>query len=497
MDKLTQQIEIDVKGLDSLMKAIDELMALIKQNKLFAESADDATDAVDDQAKATEESAESDKKKKDSLSDLIKTYAKFAGAVSIATGFVTALFANVSASFDPLVQASRTTGITVEAFQELGYAASVSGSSVDGMKSTLEGLTASINSASLTGGSSFARFGLSIEDANGNLKKADEMFLDIADRMEGLSFGQQQGLAKELGIDDSMLQTLRAGRKGIEDMRATAQGLGIVSTEDAAQIADVNDAVTGLKTAFSSLSTNIVAGIAPTFISFVKSIQNFIIQNKDLIKSVVGRLIEFMQVLTQAFIRLLPALAVVAAGFVAVKIAMMGVDKISKAMMKAGIFLLITGIILLIDDLMVHLEGGESKFGKFWTAIISGAEWAMEKFEKIYTWFKEKIDKLKGFFVDMVTGSLGTFIGKIMGLPEMTDEQKAEYRTMVMGESAVSSPEKTMGLQTNNSSSQTANVNNNVQINVTGSDALATASATKSMLDRELANSSNLSRMGM
>lgn len=101
------------------------------------------------------------------------------------------------------------------------------------------------------------------------------------------------------------------------------------------------------------------------------------------------------------------------------------------------VILLIGGLILLIDDLMTYLDGGESLLGGVWQSIIDGINWVKQTwadlpryFDQFFSWLNEKFKNLfsilnsfgkgvKAFFAsisDSIKNSFETMINYIKSL---------------------------------------------------------------------------------
>lgn len=124
-------------------------------------------------------------------------------------------------------------GVTTDAIQELGYAAKLNGSSVEGMSDGLRKL--SINMAAAAGGSeeaaqTFRRLGVQIS-ANGKLRDADAVFGDLAEKFKAMPDGARK-VATAVALfgksGAALIPTLMEGRDGLATLRQEARDLGIV-----------------------------------------------------------------------------------------------------------------------------------------------------------------------------------------------------------------------------------------------------------------------------
>lgn len=76
-----------------------------------------------------------------------------------------------------------------------------------------------------------------------------------------------------------------------------------------------------------------------------------------------------------------------------------------------GAFLVISAILLLLDDLVVYLEGGESRFGDFWEPCV---EWAT----KAYNWISDVVGKISQFVEDhpFISDAVKNFVAAWLGM---------------------------------------------------------------------------------
>ena len=117
----------------------------------------------------------------------------------VAAGLATGAFANwikgAIDSADAAAKSAQMIGVTTEALTGLQYAASLSDVSTKTLNSSL--LKFNKNIAEAANGSkdqaqAFADIGVSVKDANGNLKSADKLLLEVSDKFAGYEDGAQK-----------------------------------------------------------------------------------------------------------------------------------------------------------------------------------------------------------------------------------------------------------------------------------------------------------------
>ncbi|MEI9695829.1 phage tail tape measure protein [Atlantibacter hermannii] len=295
--------------------------------------------------------------------------AAIAGSAAGIAGWV----ASVSDTVDPMVQFSRETGVAIETIQTLGYAASVNGSSVDALQSSLAEMTKRVGEFVSTGEGEAkdvaGRLGLKFRDLNGHVKSSDVIFRDLADKLHGMSQAEKFSVLDKMGIDRSMVQLLSMTGEEISSLQSQAEALGIVTQEQADQFAAYNDSLTTLGKGFEGIKFQVAVGFVPVLKELVDGFTNFLIVNKDLIKDGLSHLGEIIFSVMGMIRRLMPIVAVATTGFIAWKIAAIGLRTVLATIFSPVVLITaaIVAIILVIDDLLTAMEGGQSVIADFFS----------------------------------------------------------------------------------------------------------------------------------
>lgn len=152
---------------------------------------------------------------------------------------------------------SKQTGISAEAVSRLGYAAQQEHASMEGLSTGIKKLARTMSDAKdggAAGAEAFAKLGLSAVDANGGLKKTDDMLLEIADKFKVMTDDTEKAaLAQELFGRSGMelIPFLEMGRSGIEELGKEADELGItLDATSAGAFKRFDDKLTKLKGSF-------------------------------------------------------------------------------------------------------------------------------------------------------------------------------------------------------------------------------------------------------
>lgn len=289
-----------------------------------------------------------------------------ASAVGIA-GWVT----SVSASIDPIVQFSRETGVAVETVQSLGYAASVNGSSVDALQASLGEMTKRVGEFISTGEGEAkdvaSRLGLQFKDLNGQVKSSDVIFRELADKLHGLSQAEKFSVLDKMGIDRSMVQLLSLTGEEIEGLQNKASALGVITQQQADQFAAYNDSLTTLGKGFDGIKFQVAIGFIPVLKDLVDGFTDFLIANNDLIKNGLSHLGDIIFSVMGMIRRFLPIVSAITIAFAAWWLVTGGLATVMGVLLSPVVLITaaILGVILVIDDLLTAMEGGQSVIADF------------------------------------------------------------------------------------------------------------------------------------
>lgn len=392
-----------------------------------------------------------------------------AAVASAAAGFA-AWTSSILAGIDPVVQLSRQTKVAVGTIQELGYVASVSGSSADALQGTIASLSQKIGEAAQKGSADFARLGISVRDANGQVKSADTVLAEVGNRFKqlGLSMNEQAGIAGALGIDSSLLQMLNKTNSEIDGLRANARAMGVLSQEQADNAVKFNDAMTTLKFGLSSVKQMMAVGLAPEMARLAEAFSKLLADNKDWIISGLQWTARVLGDTVAAIGRLMPVLGLMAGGFVVAKVAALGFGGVM-AIVFSPVTLItaaIAAVLLIIDDLIVAMNGGKSVIRDFFQ------EWFGIDIVPIIQGIIDKVKEVIGLFID--------FNKAIVNLGGAAGRKIMEF--FGGGEDTIA-PGAGSGAAISNNS-----VNQQVKIDVRADDPAAAGQAVADSLQRQLDN---------
>lgn len=356
--------------------------------------------------------------------------AAIAGSAAGIAGWVT----SVSSAVDPLIQFSRETGVAIETVQTLGYAASVNGSSVDALQASLGEMTKRVGEFVSTGEGEAKdvadRLGLKFKDLNGHVKSSDVIFRELADKLHGMSQAEKFSVLDKMGIDRSMVQLLSQTGKEIESLQAKGAALGVVTQEQAEQFDAYNDSLKTLSRGFEGIKFQVAVGFVPVLKELVDGFTDFLIANKDLIKNGLAHLGEIIFSVMGMIRRLMPIIATITAGFIIWKIAAMGLRTVLATIFSPVLLITaaIVAIILVIDDLLTAMEGGQSVIADFFMdtwgidivpGLLAIKDAVMEVVDFIVDAFGVAVENIKLLFSVLYKLLTGDFDGALQDMAKM------------------------------------------------------------------------------
>lgn len=176
---------------------------------------------------------------------------------------------------DHLDEMSQSVGIATDALQELQYVASFSSISADSMAMSVGHLSRNMQAAAKGSAEASEAFkGIRLKDANGNLRAADDVLGDLADKFQAMPDGAQKtALSMQVfgRAGKEMIPFLNAGRDGLEKMRQEARDLGLVmSAETIKASAELADDLDRLKATTRGLWVGAIGPLIPSIGQLVK-----------------------------------------------------------------------------------------------------------------------------------------------------------------------------------------------------------------------------------
>tara|TARA_R110000822_G_scaffold84867_3_gene199028 strand:- start:9922 stop:11310 length:1389 start_codon:yes stop_codon:yes gene_type:complete len=297
-------------------------------------------------------------------------------------------------------------GETIGMIDALQFATQIAGGSAQGMAESLRSLATKAGEAARGVGAGveiFGLLGLSAIDANGEIKKASDILLEVSKRFKGLEKSRQVDLAEKLGLRDS-IRLLQLGPQAIKDLVKEAKLLGVTTSKDAGVSAEFNDSLVRIWETIKQVSRVITRSLSPAMTEMNEKISTWWKENRKVIEQ---KLPEWIEKATTAM-----KLLVLATGFwISMKmvghlislITLFRSLSIAVLLANASVLLLpalITAAALALagiaQDAKVFFEGGDSLFGSL-----------IEKFPK----FKNELQSVAAVFATLSDLTIMIFDG--------------------------------------------------------------------------------------
>lgn len=202
-----------------------------------------------------------------------KAGALIGGAVVAVTTAIVGMTAKAIAGADDMGKLAERLGVSTEYLSGMGYAAESSGANLQLLSGGIESLSTNLSKAA--GGSAeqarlFAQMGISVRDAEGNVRGMEDVLGEVADRFKSYEDGPAKAaLATKLfgSAGSELIPMLNEGSEGLAEMRAKAQELGLViGGETADQAAAFKDNLADLKAMAMGFFNTIAEQVLPILV---------------------------------------------------------------------------------------------------------------------------------------------------------------------------------------------------------------------------------------
>lgn len=357
------------------------------------------------------------------LTDLVTVAAQVvAGAIAIA-GAIAGIAISAASAGDAVDKGAQAAAISTDAYQELAYVASQSGTDIEVLTKALGKQTQGLAQLAAGAGPAYealTELGLTYEELNA--LSPDQQFAATSTAIAGVTDEQERlRLATAIYGEDmaqQLMPTLALGGAAMDDMRAQAHDLGLVMGEDAIassvlfteSLDQLMSIVTGLKNAIGiallPVLTDLIARVRDWYAANGQLVRQKIADWADIIVAAIESLVRWMELADDVVQRVFggwePILAA-AAGLVAALSAAVVVLAGLKAWVAiqgviaavgtigAGTFgfivlavlqtvAAVVWFLLVMDDLLTFFRGGDSVIGRFvdrflaWVDTMRGAD---------------------------------------------------------------------------------------------------------------------------
>jgi hypothetical protein len=229
--------------------------------------------------------------------NLLSTLGGLAGKAGLlfggATGGVLALAKGVADAGDSAVKSAQRAGVGIETWQEYAHAASLAGLDQEKLMKgfiVLQDTAIKAAQGDKTKAGALKLLGIDPKTVKGEIKNADTLFLELADKVKALRDAGQG--AKAVNVLTGMLgeegkafvPMLAAGREGLLAAREEAHRLGIVlSAEDGSAAEEFNKSFSRLGAAVKGLGFGIGRDLLPPVTKFIGKLAEWIAAQRGIV----------------------------------------------------------------------------------------------------------------------------------------------------------------------------------------------------------------------
>jgi hypothetical protein len=374
------------------------------------------------------------------------------GLIALGGAAVLRAFTSVAHELDKLNDLSNRIDTPVSEIEELGYAAKIMGSSVEAAQASLQGVSIQAGLAATGVGRSkmiFEKLGISVKDANGELKSSTLLMAEISDKIKDMDKGQQMAIMSRLGIDPTMIEVMTSDISGLrEEFSKLYKDAGVDANEAAKQAGLFVDALDRTKAVFGVTFKAIVSKLLPGVTIGMDNFRKKLIHNMPNImralEPFMSILLKVAEILSEVILAVFNTMGVVidivkkadkaTGGWITKILAMIAVWKVLNTVFLSspiGILLALgAAFALLMDDLMAFKEGRKSALD--WTSFIKFANVVTDVFSIISAVLTPVLGLFGSFLIqigniasilsgsfsaafDKVFGFVGKFIDKMYG----------------------------------------------------------------------------------
>lgn len=364
LERMEQELDSNAKALDEANKSVEGLSTTVAE---LNDATSEVSKSQDKHTKALEKNEKQSKKNEKAAKNLLDGVLGFGKALGAISTMIMAgigldrLVKQTSQANQELDSMAKNIGMSSRSLASWQGAAEAMGGSASGMANTLMGLSGALTRFQVMGDASvipfFNALGVVPLDAMGNIRKLEEIMLELADKFSKMDRGTALVMAQGLGIDKETFNTLAQGKEAYQEMLAYQSKIYKSNQDDIETSKKLNKSVSMLNQQFDGLKLMIANAAAPALLTISElttKFFEFLSRNENLVKGV------FMGIAGAMTAVLIPTLLSGAKAALAFMAPFLPAILLVAAL--AGVF----G--LLYDDYKKWAEGGNSLFN--WGAFI-------------------------------------------------------------------------------------------------------------------------------
>lgn len=334
-----------------------------------------------------------------------KALVPFSAAATAALGAMVGVAGKAAASADDLVTLSKQTGISTDQLQLYAAAADLVDVSVEDMAKSQQKLKKSMFTASEGGATAeyFERLGVSVTDANGNLRDSNDVFMEVIEALGNMeNETERDALAMEIfGKSASNLNPLieDAGKTYSEVSQMLSEhGLSPLSEEELQKANEFQDSLDTIKLILQQLIMNVGAKVAGVLQPILDQLVDKVTAFAEWLSGVDPQIIAIVLGITAAIAALAPVLMAIGTAISAVGAAMSFLAANPVVLIIAAIAALIAVIVLLVKNWDTVKEKALEVWNRIKEIFGGVAEWFREKFAAAYEAIKGVFSSVAEFF---------------------------------------------------------------------------------------------------
>lgn len=224
-----------------------------------------------------------------------------------------------------------------------------------------------------------------IQETNKSTKEAGKSADKTRSKLSKLKLGIAGLIAIGILYGKKLIGAFNSAIEKAKELATNKDALFKISKKELQQANQYQREMNRTGLAIDSVKTKIALNLAPALTNLIGGFRNWLTINKSLIADGITKIIKFVGLAIQVFVNYYKFLNMIITNTIGWKNALIALGVAWAILNRAFLFSpigivigLLTGLLLLIDDLMVYMNGGNSLFGEYWQPFIDGAKAAWE-----------------------------------------------------------------------------------------------------------------------
>lgn len=269
-----------------------------------------------------------------------------------------------------------------------------------------------------------------IQETNRSTKEAGKSADKTRSKLSKLKLGIAGLIAIGILYGKKLIGAFNSTIEKAKELATTKGGLFKISKKELQQANQYQREMNRTGLAIDSVKTKIALNLAPALTNLIGGFRNWLTINKSLIADGITKIIRFVGLAIQVFVNYYKFLNMIITNTIGWKNALIALGVAWAILNRAFLFSpigivigLLTGLLLLIDDLMVYMNGGNSLFGEYWQPFIDGAKSAWQFVKDVWELINalwegdsEKIKLLSKRLFDFIVNGFKNLINGIKSL---------------------------------------------------------------------------------